>query len=151
MKRYRPLVLVFFLLPALSPCKEKPDPRLNDVASVFVAGNNQAAEKARVAIRNGKSCFTLAGKAADADAVLEIKADTETQGGTFGSLGARTWIASATLTLKSGDLVWSKSERFNDAPFMSGGKTTGDLLVHRLARDAGCKDRAKSGTHEEQE
>lgn len=111
--------------------------------SVFVSGNNQAAEKARAVLRNGKTCFTLTTKAADGDAVLEITTDTQSQGGTFGAFGGRTWIASGTLTLKSGDLAWSRSERFSDAPFMSGGKTAGDLLVNRLAKDAGCKERTK--------
>jgi hypothetical protein len=86
-------------------------------------------------------CLSLATKADAADAVLAIEADTRSEGGEFGSLGVRNWIASGNLTLKSGDLVWSHSERFADAPFKSGGKTAGNLLVRRLADAVGCKDR----------
>lgn len=136
-------VLILLLIAALSFCADRADPRLKSVGSVFVKGNNQAAERARESLRQGKTCFTLAGKAEDADAIMEIATETQSQGGVFGSMGARAWIASATLTLKSGDLVWSRSERFSDAPFMSGGKTAGDLLLNRLAKDAGCKERLK--------
>jgi hypothetical protein len=125
------------------PCaaKDRTDQRLKGVTSVFVSGNNQAAEAARQVLLNGKTCLMLAGKAADADGVLDISTDSQRQSGGFGDFGARTWIASGTLTLKSGDLVWSHSERFSDAPMKSGGKTAGNLLVRHLADSAGCKER----------
>ncbi len=140
-------VLASLLLAALSigvsTGKDRPDERLKNITSVFVAGNNQAAESARRTLQNGRTCLSLAGKSADADAVLEISADTQSQGGTFGSFGGRAWIASGTLTLKSGDLVWSRSERFSDAPLKGGGKTAGNLLVRHLAEAAGCKQRSR--------
>jgi hypothetical protein len=123
--------------------KDRADPRLQGVTSVFIAGNNQAAEGARAALRRGKSCLVLVDRAPDADAVLEIVTDSQSMGGHLGTFGARNWIASGSLTLKSGELIWSHSERFGDAPFMSGGKTTGDALVRQLGRDAGCKSRKK--------
>lgn len=139
------VVPVLAIAPAwIANGKDKPDPRVQAVTSIFVAGNNQAAEKARSLLRGGKTCFVLADRAADADAVLEITAESQTKGGMIGSLGARNWIASGTLTLKSGELIWSKSERFGDAPFMSGGKTAGELLIHQLGRDADCKSRKKA-------
>jgi hypothetical protein len=121
--------------------REHADERLRGITSVFVSGNNQAAEGARAEIGKGKTCFALATKTAEADAVVDISAESQSQGGEFGSLGGREWIASATVTLKSGDLIWSRSERFGDAPFKSGGKTAGMLLVHKLAIAASCKDR----------
>ena len=109
----------------------------------FIAGNNQAAEKARSVLRSRRTCLVLAPKATDADAVLEISVDTQTQGGMIGGFGGRTWIASGTLTLRSGELIWSRSVRFSDAPLISGGKTSGGSLVHELANDSGCKKRSK--------
>jgi hypothetical protein len=123
--------------------KDRPDQRLKTVTSVFVSGNNQAAEGARQTLQNGKTCLTLATKAPEADAVLDVNAESQSQGGQIGGLGGRAWIVSGTVTLKSGDLVWSHSERFSDAPLMSGGKTAGSLLVRHLADDAACKSRGK--------
>ena len=137
------LLSVFIIAVVASDGKEKPDARLQSVTSVFVAGNNQAAEKARAVLRSGRTCLVLAPKASDADAVLEVSVDTQTQGGMIGGFGGRTWIGSGTLTLRSGELIWSRSERFSDAPFMSGGKVSGGLLVGHLSQDAGCKKRSK--------
>jgi len=81
----------------------------------------------------GKACFTLVSNPKDADAVFEMGADTARDSAL---LHTRDWIVSATLTLKSGDLIWSHSERFSDAPFMSGGKTAGKLLYLDLRREA---------------
>jgi hypothetical protein len=140
-------LLVVTLVLASTPVwavRAKPDPRLSAVTSIFVTGNNQAAEKIREQLSKGKSCLTLALKADEADAVLDVSTDTKSQGDSgFGAFGAREWIVSGTLTLKSGELVWSKSERFGDAPFRSGGKVAGDLLLHRLTDAVGCKARAK--------
>jgi hypothetical protein len=135
------LLAVFLIIPVSAPCKNLPDERLKTVGSVFVRGNNQAAEAARQALRSGKTCLSLATKEADADAVLDIGNDSQTMGGQFGGMGARTNVVSGTLTLKSGDLVWSRSERGNDAPFMSGAKSGGSALVLNLGKDCSCKDR----------
>jgi hypothetical protein len=135
--------IALVLLSTLAVARDKPDPRLSGVISIFVSGNNQAAEKARDTLAKDK-CFVLATKAADADAVLDIGTTTNSMGldrGSLGQFGAMNWIASGTLTLKSGDLVWSKSERFSDAPFRSGGKIAGKLLISDLARAADCKSR----------
>jgi hypothetical protein len=137
------LLSIFIVAVVGSDGKEKPDARLRVVTSVFIAGNNQAAEKARTVLRSGRTCLVLAPRASDADAVLEVSVDTQTQGGMIGGFGGRTWIASGTLTLRSGELIWSRSERFSDAPFMSGGKVSGGLLVGHLSQDAGCKKRSE--------
>lgn len=139
--KFVPLLLLTFS-GGLWPKDRPVDKRLATVALVFVSGNNQAAERARDTLRDSKTCLGLASNAADADAVLEISSESQSLGGGgFGEFGARSTIASATLTLKSGDLVWSRSQRWSDAPFKSGGKTAGYLLIRDLAKDAGCKER----------
>jgi len=115
------------------------DPRLLHVRAVFVSGNNQAAERARELLQEGGTCLSLATKASAADATMDLAEESHSQGGQFGSMGARNSVVSATVTLASGDLVWSKSERGIDAPFKSGSKAAGAVLVKRLAKDAGCQ------------
>lgn len=135
----RRLLLAVVMLSAAGFSKPRElDPRLKDVRSVFVRGNSEVAEHARNALSNG-SCLKLAGNAEGADAVLDIAADTSSEGRVMGGFGARNWIASATLTLKAGDLIWSKSTRQQDAPFVGGGKSSGKLLVAYLKKDVGCK------------
>lgn len=131
-----------FLTSPLYP-RQRGDKRLQTVVAVFVSGNNQAAEKARETLRSEKTCLRLAPNAAESDAVLEIALESQSQGGILGGFGGRASIASGTLALKSGDLIWSRSYRFSDAPFRSGGKVAGNLLVRRLAKEAGCKQRFK--------
>jgi hypothetical protein len=136
-------LMVIFTLSTMNAA-DKTATLLSSVQTIFVAGNNQAAEKARDYIVKGKTCFELATKADAADAVLEIESESQTKGGVFGSMGARHSVVSGTLTLKSGDLVWSKSDRFGDAPFMSGAKVAGESLVRKLVKDARCSDRKES-------
>jgi hypothetical protein len=113
------------------------NPQLKTVRTIFVRGTNEAADHARRALTSN-GCLLLAGQADAADGVLEIATDTAPMGGALGGLG-RNWLVSATLTVRaSGDLVWSKSMRQTDAPFMAGGKTSGKLLISYLAKDAGC-------------
>jgi len=115
-------------------------PDLIHVSSLFVVGNSQAADKVREILRQGKSCLALAIKKDDADAVLEVS-DSATGNG--GLLPIRTSIVSATVTLKTGKLVWSDSQRFSDAPFMSGSKTAAKLLIGDLQSASDCKGRRK--------
>lgn len=133
------LLLCGLLLSLAAFPANPPKVDLSSVHSIFIEGNNQAAEAARAELQKGKSCFALAQKAEDSDAVLALQADSSSP--SMGIMDQRSWVTSATLTLKSGDLVWSASERFIDTPFKSGGKTTGKLLIKRLVRDSGCKKR----------
>lgn len=61
------------------------DARLKEVHTVFVAGNNQSVEQARIQMQKdsekGKGCFTLATNPKDADAVFEIVAEATSAGG----------------------------------------------------------------------
>jgi len=139
------LVLCWVLVPwALSPVawtREKADPRLREVKTVFVLGSNEAAEKVRSEIRKdtekGKVCFSLATKASDADATLEVTNDSQMQ---QGLLKTRNDRVTGTLTLRSGDLIWSKTDNFSDAPLMSGVQTAAKLVYSRLKKDA-CQSR----------
>jgi hypothetical protein len=127
---------------AVATAADKPDERLLKVTTMFVSGNNPAAEKIRSLLREGKkTCFVLTTKATDSDAVLEVVDNSQMQPGSM--VGERQSLVSGNLTLKSGDLIWSGSERFSDAPFMSGSKTAGELLIRKLARDARCQQRSK--------
>lgn len=138
----RRIIEVSLLLAAAGlNAREHADPRLATLTSVFVSGNNQGAERVREALGSGKTCLSLAAKAADADGTLEIAVESQTTGGQMGSFGQRSSIVSAIVTLKSGDLVWSRSERFSDAPFMNGAKTAGGLLLKRLVDAVGCRTR----------
>lgn len=132
------MVLALLLVTvAFARGRPQTDPRLKDVHSIFIAGNNQAAEKAREEMRKdadrGKSCLSIASNPKDADAVFDLGTDTALNSAL---LRTRDWIVSGTLTLKSGDLIWSHSERFSDAPFTSGGKTAGKLLYLVLRHEA---------------
>jgi len=141
MKQLGLIVAMAIAMLAVCPAVGKPknlDPRIKDVRKVFVKGTNEAAERAREELtKNG--CLSLAGSAESADAVMEVNADAVSQGGLLGNAGARNWIVSSTLTLKSGDLIWSKSTRMMDAPFKGGGGVAGKLLVNYLSKDTGCK------------
>jgi hypothetical protein len=119
--------------------KDVPDPRVREVKKIFVAGNNEAAEKVRSDLRNdsekAKVCFALVTKAADADAVLEVNDDSVKEPGLTTGRHDR---VTGTLTTKSGDLIWSRTDSFSDAPFMSGVKTAAGLVYKRL-KTAICK------------
>jgi len=115
-------------------------PELGKVNTLFVIGNSQAADKAREMLKEGKLCLALAPKKEEADAVLDVS-DSATGDG--GVLRTRTSIVSATVTLRSGELVWSGSQRFSDAPFTSGSKTAAKLLMTDLGHAADCKNRKK--------
>lgn len=112
------------------------DQRLHNVSKLFIKGNSQASDKARDMLRQGQTCFILTTRPEDADAILEIQ---DSAIGTGSIVSPRENTVSGTLTLSSGDLIWSDSARFSDAPFMSGSKTAAKLLVQRLGRDVGCK------------
>lgn len=123
----------------LSGRKERKQvPELTNVNSIFVSGNNAAALKAREMIREGKTCFTLAVKVEEADAVLEM-VDTPNAGrDTFGSTVS---AVSATLTLKNGILIWADDCRFSSAPFMNPSKAAASTIIGDLCAAADCKHR----------
>lgn len=130
-------ILLVFLV-ALAFGKDVVDPRLKDVRTVFVTGNNQAAEKIRSEMRTDagkkRSCLSLITNPSQADATLEVAADRNL---TRNSVTRESdWIINGTLTTKSGDIIWSSHAQFSDAPFMSGGDTAGKILYRHLKSDA---------------
>jgi hypothetical protein len=134
------VISLLFVIP--SAAKDKPVAALQNVRSVFVLGNSEAADEIRKRMTDNKSCFELATKAGEADATLDLNAHGVADGGEYGRmLGSNNWVISGTVTLKSGDQVWSKSERFADSPFRSGAKTAGKLLLGDLEKASGCKGR----------
>ena len=115
------------------------DSRLKDVHSVFVFGNNQAAEKIRSEMKNdsekGKTCLAIVTNPDRADATLEVAAESSMIRGRSPMAREREWIINGTLTTKSGDMIWSAHSQFSDAPFTSGGDTAGKGLYRRLKLD----------------
>jgi hypothetical protein len=117
----KPLFAALLVLASVAPMLAKDpmhDPRLRTVKTIFIAGNNKQALDARKMLSSSKkACFTLAPKA-DPDAVLDVKEAQE-------SGITHTRGASAELTLKSGEMIWSDYR-------MAGG----DRLMWQLIHDA---------------
>ena len=120
------------------------NPRLLKVTAIYVQGNNRAAQAIRRKLRKGfkKGCLTLANKHTEADAVLQVDTQFQNTSGIPGLGGSRS-VASGTLTTPGGEYLWDHSARFTNAPFRSGAKTAGVLVLHRLAKAAQCKARLK--------
>lgn len=125
-------ILILVLLAAALPGKDKEDPRLQGVEMIFVLGNSRSANDVRrtLADLRGKThwkeiCISGVTNKNDADAVLEIS-EAVPLGGTA-QTEIRLPSSSATLTLKSGDLVWS-----NDSQFSS-------VFILKRLNDAVCR------------
>ena len=137
---------VLLVVLALSLSLSAKDPRLQEVTTIFVQGNSEAATHVRKLLvkrsGKGKTCLRLMGKAEAADAVLEIAQD-ETGGD--GLMNRRRDVVSGVLTLADGDLVWSKTRRFQGGAFgmIKGSKNAAKLLVGDLEKACDCKRRLK--------
>lgn len=131
------LLLLLLITGAFARSRPPVDPRLKDVRTIFVSGNNSAAEKIRSEFRKdaekGKTCLTLVTNKDQADAVLEIATDAVSEGHL---LGVRNWVANGNLTTKSGDMIWSSHGQSTDAPFSSGANDAGNIIYKTLRRDA---------------
>lgn len=99
-------VILAALVLTLTAASQKLDARLSGIHALFIKGNNQGAEGARKELEKDmakhKGCLSLATNPKDSEATLEIAAES----GSAGSLGARDWIASGTLTTQGGDVLW---------------------------------------------
>ena len=123
MRADKPLFTAFLVLLALGALLAKNqvhDSRLRTVSSIFISGKNEQALEARKKMSSSKKCFTLASKVAEADAVLDVKEAQED--GILHSRGA-----SAELTLKSGEMIWSDYR-------MAGGGRVMWQLIHDACR-----------------
>jgi hypothetical protein len=127
-------VALFASVPAVGLKKRTVDPRLREVRTVFIKGNNEAAVKARDDLSKW-TCFRLAKNAGAADAMLEFSQQQSVNGALLSSNRERS-IVSAELTTKDGDVLWSKSAT-QDAGFINtgAGSAARSVLFH-LQRDA---------------
>ena len=115
---------------------------LAEVRAVFVRSSGPEGVKVREMLQEGKTCLELATNESKADAILELTG--ESVQGTSGSvLPSRKSEVTGVLSTPSGDYLWSRSERFEDAIMMNGRKVAAQLVVKRLAKDVGCKGKAR--------
>jgi hypothetical protein len=124
----RTLVPILILAARLAMPADKTNPQVAALRgkSIFVEGNNQAAQKIRSFISDDKkTCFVLAPKQADADATLAVSDEP---------LSRASHRVSGTLTLKSGDLVWSATDL---GPLVS--SSAAKLVFMKMQRAAECK------------
>ena len=142
----RIVVIALFATAVVAVCADdEPATRLSSVTSIYVEGNNEAAQKIRADIRTDrekkKLCFDLATKKDGASAVLGITDDTVANTGEHADvLSRRHSRVSALLTLADGEQVWERSSSMSDAPFgMSGVKTAAGLIYKRLRKDVCVK------------
>jgi hypothetical protein len=102
------------------------DPRLKDVRTIFVKGNNEAATIARDKLQEW-TCFTLAAKEKKADAILELSDQSSVNGSMISGNRERSTV-SGTLTDQDGDILWSKSSS-HDAGIVNTGAGSGAHMV----------------------
>jgi len=130
-------VLAFLLIACFAVAGTN-DARLKEVHTVFVTGNNQAAEKIRSEMRRdtdkGKGCMVLVTNADKADATFDVATDSNLTRNAV--MRERDWLVNGTLTTKAGDIIWSSHAQFSDAPMMSGGDIAGQILYRHLRADA---------------
>lgn len=131
MKAFIAAIFMIGICLAQAQTKDDRTEKLRSIRLVFVDGNNQAASHIRKELKKEKQkgCLTEASKAEDADAVLEIDSHSEVESGPFAE---RHWIVSGKLHSKSGEVLWSESERLEDEPFNSGGKIAAKELLGQL-------------------
>jgi len=102
-------VLAFLCLPgsAFTSRRQTVDPRVREVRTIFIKGNNEAAVGARQNLSRW-TCFRLVNSPSLADATLEFSQQQSVSGAIFSANRERS-IVSAELTAKSGDVRWSGS------------------------------------------
>ena len=131
MKAFITAIFMIGICLAQAQTKDDRTEMLRSIRLVFVDGNNKAASHIRNELKKEKQrgCLREALKAEDADAVLEIDSHSEAESDPF---GVRQWIVSGKLHSKSGELLWSESERLADEPISRGGKTAAKVLLGQL-------------------
>ena len=131
MKAFIAAIFMIGICLAQAQTKDDPTEKLRSIRLVFVEGNNQAASHVRKELKKEKQrgCLRETLKAEDADAVLEIHSDSEAESGPF---AVRQWIVLGKLHSKSGEVLWSESERLEDEPLNRGGKTAAMMLLGLL-------------------
>ena len=121
-------------VPAFGRKKGAIDPRVREVRSIFIKGNNEAAVRARDDL--GKwTCFRLAKNASAADATLEFSQQQSVSGAVFSSNRERS-IVSAELAGKDGDVLWSHSTTADAGFINTGAGSASRSILFRLQKDA---------------
>lgn len=131
-----PLVLASLFLPrsALAGRKRTVDPRVRDVRTVFIKGNNEAAVKARASLSTW-TCFRLAANPGQADATLDFSQQQSVSGAMFSANRERS-IVSAELTSKNGDVLWSQSASQDAGIINTGAGSATHSVLSYLQADA---------------
>jgi hypothetical protein len=120
--------LLCLLESAFTSKKKTVDPRVRDVRTIFIKGNNEAAVKARQNLSNW-TCFSLASGPGQADATLDFSQQQSVSGALISSNRERS-IVSAELTTKGGDVIWSGNAT-RDAGLVNTG--AGSAAIHLLS------------------
>lgn len=137
------LVLAFLCLPesAFTSRKNTVDPRVRDVRTVFIKGNNEAAVRARQDLSKW-TCFRLANSPSQADATLEFSQQQSVSGALFSANRERS-IVSAELTARDGDVLWSGSATQDAGLINTGAGSAAGHVLHQL--QAGAFPEVKAG------
>jgi len=114
--------------------KKAVDPRVQQVRTIFVKGNNEAAVKARENLSKW-TCFRLANDAGQADATLEFSQQQSVSGAVLSANRERS-IVSADLTTKDGDVVWSASATQDAGLINTGAGSAARYVLNHLQADA---------------
>jgi len=94
-------------------------------------------EKIRSLIREDKkACFVLALKEADANATLAVNDQSAIE---TGRLNTRNDRVTGTLTVKTGELIWSATDHFSDAPFNERRQDSGQASLWKDATGSGLQ------------
>ena len=126
------LVLAFLCLPGNASTSRKgpADPRVRDVRTIFIKGNNEAAVKARQNLANW-TCFRLANNPSRADATLDFSQQQSVSGAIFSANQERS-IVSAELTAKDGDVLWSGSATEDAGLINTGAGSAARYVLYQL-------------------
>jgi len=135
-KTYLFLIVGLLCFPesAFTSKKKTVDPRVRDVRTVFIKGNNEAAVKARQNLSKW-TCFRLAGGPGQADATLEFSQQQSVSGSPISANRERS-IVSAELTTKDGDVVWSGSATQDAGLVNTGAGSAASHVLFLLQADA---------------
>lgn len=130
------LMLAFLCLPesAFTSRKKTVDPRVRDVRTIFIKGNNEAAVKARQNLSKW-TCFRLANGPGRADATLDFSQQQSVSGAVFSANRERS-IVSAELTAKDGDVLWSGSATQDAGLINTGAGSAASHVLRQLQADA---------------
>jgi hypothetical protein len=113
---------------------------LGKIRTIYVKSTGPEGVKVRQMLEKRKTCFSLARNADDADAILDLTGESQLKSGVLGEhLDIRSNEVTGVLSTKEGDYLWSRSERFEDAPFMNGRKVAAEIILKVLNKQAGCK------------